>query len=151
MRSQGAAFVAMAVEATDEVPAILVAEGDSDILGGHLKLVDHVPPRKVPRRQVEASLPPCGRPDGFPVVGTGAWRPVLTTQRDKAEPALTRQLLERCASVGGQRRLPTQMVLRRVKPQRRAWATTILSLSKSIRSQRSASSSPGRRPVNAAT
>ncbi len=35
-----AALVAVAVEASDEVPAVLVAEGDGDILRGHLQLVD---------------------------------------------------------------------------------------------------------------
>lgn len=38
-----ATLVAVPVEATNEVPAVLVAEGDGHVLGGHLKLVDHVP------------------------------------------------------------------------------------------------------------
>jgi hypothetical protein len=143
-----AALVAMTVEATNEVPAVLVAEGNCNILGGHFKLVDHVPAREVPGSEVEASRPPCGGSDGLPVVGTRAWRPVLATQRDEAELALASQPRERVAGVRGQRRIRPQMVLGRANLRVAALncsATTIRCRSKSIRSQRSASSSPGRR------
>jgi hypothetical protein len=91
-----AALVAMTVEATNEVPAVLVAEGNCNILGGHFKLVDHVPAREVPGSEVEASRPPCGGSDGLPVVGTRAWCPVLATQGDEAA---TRRSLARHAAL----------------------------------------------------
>jgi DNA-binding XRE family transcriptional regulator len=93
----------VAVEASDEVPAVLVAEGDGDVLGGHLKLVDHAPAGEVPGGEVEAAFPAGGGPDGLPVVGAGAWGPVLAAQRDEAELSLARQAQEHGAGVCGQR------------------------------------------------
>ena len=48
---------AEAVEATDEVPPVSMAEGDSNVLGGHFKLVDHVPAREVAGGEVGGRLP----------------------------------------------------------------------------------------------
>lgn len=47
IRSSAPGRVAVSVEATDEVPAILMSECDGYVLGGHFKLVDHVPAREV--------------------------------------------------------------------------------------------------------
>jgi hypothetical protein len=119
MRSSARPLVAVAVEASDEVPAVLMAESDRDILGGHLQLVDHVPAGEMPRHEVETAVSASGGPYGLPVVGAGAWGPVLAAQRDEAEISLARQPQERGAGVCGQRRLAPQMVLRRVEPPRR--------------------------------
>ena len=47
IRSSARPLFAVAVKAADEVASILVAERDCYVLGGHFKLVYHVPAREV--------------------------------------------------------------------------------------------------------
>src|SRR5712691_11917185 len=51
------ALVAVPIKPPDEVAAVLVAESNRDVLGGHLEDVDHVPAGEVAGGEVQASLP----------------------------------------------------------------------------------------------
>ncbi len=99
-----ATLVAVAIEAAHEVPAVLMAESDRDILRGHFKLVGHAPAREVPRREIEAPRPSRGGPDDLPVIRTRTRRPMLAAQRDEAELTLARQPGERVSVSGASRR-----------------------------------------------